>query len=367
MKMRRVMQGLSVSGVERWRFGPAAQLWYLKKRKKRRNGGSVVKSIPGLQLWLDAGAGALKSWDAAPASGMGTFFYGFPSGYTANGSTHSIRIFPYKYVSGVQVFSMGYLDVSVADDNSFSTYAIEWSWDAVPGADGYRVLKSDPGHGLAFDYSVDITNTNFIDSFSAYFAGGSTVTPNDLSPASDGDPVYLWQDQSGNGNDAVQTTWAARPSFLTGVVNGKPVLSFDAVDDGMFTGAVPGTELTAFAVYAVNDNFYAARRCLQGDLANWLMGPFNLQYALYTAEFMHPGPSTNANVFVAHTGWQTASASKNYVNGVLASSHSGASTAPGHIALSTSGGYPEALNGVLAEVIVYSGALADADRQAVEN
>src|SRR3954471_1314656 len=164
-----------------WHFGRGTVAWYLKRRKRKRGGSSVVKSIPGLQLWLDAGVGALKSWDAAPASGSGTFFYGFPSGYTANGSTHTIRIFPYKYVSGVQVFSMGYLDVSVTDDNSFSTYAIEWSWDSVAGADGYRVLKSDPGHGLSFDYSVDIANNDFMDSFSAYFSGGSAVTPVDLS------------------------------------------------------------------------------------------------------------------------------------------------------------------------------------------
>src|SRR3954465_7793307 len=214
--------------VERsaWHFGQGTVAWYLKKWKRKRAGGSVVQSIPGLQLWLDAGVGALKSWDAAPGSGSSTFFYGFPGGYTADGPTHTIRIFPYKYVSGVQVFSMGYLDVSVTDDNSFSTYAIEWSWDAVAGADGYRVLKSDPGHGLSFDYSVDIANTNFMDSFSAYFTGGSTVTPNDLSLAGAGDPVYQWQDQSAHGNDAVQPTWAARPTFLTGVVNGKPVLSF---------------------------------------------------------------------------------------------------------------------------------------------
>jgi hypothetical protein len=289
-----------------------------------------------------------------------------PVEYTANGTTHTIRIFPYKLVSGVQIFSLGYLELSVTDDGSFRLYGIDWEWEAVVGADGYRVLKSDPSHGLAFDYSVDLSAPSFVDSFYEYFTGDGTVTPNDLSPAGEGDPVYLWQDQSGNGNDAVQPTWAARPSFLTGVVNGRPVLSFDAVDDGMFTGAVPGTELTALAVYAANDNVYAARRALQGDTANWLMGPFNQQYALYTADYMHPGPSTNANVFVAHTGWQTASASKNYVNGILASSHSGASTAPGHIELSTSGGYPEAMNGLMAEVIVYSGALADAERAAVE-
>src|SRR3954467_8094808 len=67
-----------------WYFGEGTVAWYLRRRRRKRNAGSVVKSVPGLQLWLDAGVGALKSWDAAPASGMGTFFYGFPSGYTAN-------------------------------------------------------------------------------------------------------------------------------------------------------------------------------------------------------------------------------------------------------------------------------------------
>lgn len=51
------------------------------------------------------------------------------------------------------------------------------------------------------------------------------------------DPVQQWNDLSGNDRHASQATLAARPLFKTNVLNGKPVLRFDGVDDWMRTVA----------------------------------------------------------------------------------------------------------------------------------
>lgn len=52
-----------------------------------------------------------------------------------------------------------------------------------------------------------------------------------ITGLSDGDPVTTWADESGEGNDATQATTAKKPSYETGVLNGKPVVRFDGVDD----------------------------------------------------------------------------------------------------------------------------------------
>lgn len=45
------------------------------------------------------------------------------------------------------------------------------------------------------------------------------------------DPVPTWADLSGNGYDAVQATGSKQPSYRTSVIDGRPVIRFDGVDD----------------------------------------------------------------------------------------------------------------------------------------
>jgi hypothetical protein len=52
----------------------------------------------------------------------------------------------------------------------------------------------------------------------------------------DGDPVSSWPDSSGNGKTATQTG-TSRPLFKSNIVNGKPVVRFDGVDDSLWLPA----------------------------------------------------------------------------------------------------------------------------------
>lgn len=45
--------------------------------------------------------------------------------------------------------------------------------------------------------------------------------------------VFSWADQSGNGNDVIQTNEACQPQFVENVLNGKPVLRFTGSSDFM--------------------------------------------------------------------------------------------------------------------------------------
>ena len=74
---------------------------------------------------------------------------------------------------------------------------------------------------------------------------------------SDGDPVGTWADQSGNGNDATQSTAGFKPLYKTNIQHGKPIVRFDGSDDLMEisdTSIILGgqTGMTVFLVISEN-------------------------------------------------------------------------------------------------------------------
>ena len=65
--------------------------------------------------------------------------------------------------------------------------------------------------------------------------------------------VSRWHDQSGKGNDAIQLNSVRQPLFVDSVLNHKPVLRFDGVDDRLgFTGSTPMSQFTFFMVVKNN-------------------------------------------------------------------------------------------------------------------
>ena len=62
--------------------------------------------------------------------------------------------------------------------------------------------------------------------------------------------VSTWADKSGNGRDATQATTTRRPSYAA-TVNGRPVITFDGVDDQLRSSYVnTGTEMSVFMTFA---------------------------------------------------------------------------------------------------------------------
>jgi len=62
--------------------------------------------------------------------------------------------------------------------------------------------------------------------------------------------VSKWLDQSGNGNDAVETDTSRQPVLVNNELNGKPVISFDGVNDRLgFTGSKKMSQVSVFAVF----------------------------------------------------------------------------------------------------------------------
>lgn len=58
-----------------------------------------------------------------------------------------------------------------------------------------------------------------------------------ITGLADGGAVGTWSDLSGNGRDATQATAAKKPTYKTAIINGKPVVRFDGIDDYLKTAA----------------------------------------------------------------------------------------------------------------------------------
>lgn len=339
--------------------------YFLRRRRRGALPFNSPPDIAGLKLWLDAGVGLLAAWSAAPASGSPWVDYSPSSGYVASSFTHRVRIYPFKTVSGSRVYSANYLELEATDDGSTLFYFINWSWDAVAGAEGYRLLKSDTGSGFNFDVYHDVAGEAWTDAEAGAWSAGSEVTPHTTAPAVAGETVSVWSDQSGLGHDAVQENVAQRATLQGSIVNGRPVLRFDG-DDGYFTTLSLITPCTVFAVYALSGLGDLARRAVQGS-NNWLIGPYGPPHEFFNGTNFTDGPAVTRDIFVAQAAWQDGSTSRNFVNGVFVGSALGAGGGPGTVGLGTGGAAFEPLDGDLAEVIAYDSALSEVNLANVWN
>jgi hypothetical protein len=254
------------------------------------------------------------------------------------------------------VYSARYLELQVSDDGSTQLYYVNWSWDAVAGAEGYRILKADTGTGYNFDYFVDVYGTtSFVDTGYEIFASGADVSALDDGPIATDFAVSQWNDQSGLNNHATPLGQAAL--FQPGVISGRPVLRFNSTA-GHITPLVLNRPCTVFAVYALTGAGENARRAVQGS-NNWLIGPYGPVHEFYNGGGFAGGPVPVVGRFVAQAAWQSGSVSRNFVNGGFVGSALGAGSGPGTVGLGTGGAYGEGLDGDLAEVIAYDSALND--------
>lgn len=170
----------------------------------------------------------------------------------------------------------------------------------------------------------------------------------------DNDPVATWLDSSGSANDATQGTAANRPLYKTGILNGKPVVRFDATNDGMLTANNVFTALpiSFFVVYMGNGNGNA-RRTIQGvGGANWLIGPYLNEWRVFNGGFIGAGGLT-PGAFRVHTFIQNAGGGTFWLNGSLVGSNANTAV-PNTIALGAAGTFVEAIDGDVAEIIGYN-------------
>ena len=193
--------------------------------------------------------------------------------------------------------------------------------------------------------------------------------------------VSQWNDKSGNGVHATQSTANNRPENTSATLNGRAVMTFDGSNDIMsFTGTAR-TDETQFVV--VRNNMVASAVSNQQILGDASSG-FGV-----TAVIKNDG-STNSDVFTHCGGFSLGTTSARYqfpannpfgpaVVSAIRSSASGGilrtdgvqratCTTSNSYALARIGGVGSSLplNGYIAEIVIYSRALSVADVQRVE-
>jgi len=133
-------------------------------------------------------------------------------------TTVAIRVYAYKTVNGTTIYSPVGAQSAVVTSND--VFVVNWSWDAVPGAEGYRLLRNV--NDLGYNEYVDVTSgTTFTDDFWTGWAGGNTVTPTVVQTGNS----IMWNPTVGNANN-IAGTW--------GVLEAIAFASADETDSGPF-------------------------------------------------------------------------------------------------------------------------------------
>ena len=195
-----------------------------------------------------------------------------------------------------------------------------------------------------------------------------------------GGAVSAWNDQSGNFNNATQTTASQRPTLVPDAINGKPALRFDGANDSLAVAHAASLAITgnisSFFVVKFDDfaNFNAVWGKTQGNQ------PASTDF--YTAPGsgiprVFRGNGLGPNGVVAATSASTAgryaivgfdmlgNTLRHYLNGVA--NGDGLITAPlgdtgAPLWIGTRGDQFTRMKGDIAELIIYDSALSDTDR-----
>jgi len=179
-----------------------------------------------------------------------------------------------------------------------------------------------------------------------------------LALANDASVVQL-TDTSGSNNHGTQAVSGKRATYKTNIVNGLPVVRFDATDDGYATTLVlSAVPYTIHALYAYRGTTAQNRRVINGS-NNWLMGPHSGRYQAYSGGFAN-GFQVIQDDFVIHTVRQTATNTYNYLNGQLISTTSNTGVI-GTLQVGASGAFPEVADSDVAAIIAYPTSQSDAD------
>jgi hypothetical protein len=174
-----------------------------------------------------------------------------------------------------------------------------------------------------------------------------------ITGLNDNDPVATWLDSSGNGNNATQGTAGARPLYKTGIINGLPVVRFDATDDHMDTpnNVFTGNPFSVFIVFSGTVAAGTHRAINDNGGANFAIGSDNDSAIVFNGAFIGDPGAIVDDVPLLATYIHDGVTASFWVNGVLAGTNA-QTNAPGRIRLSAPAG--DTLNGDIAEILAYT-------------
>jgi hypothetical protein len=201
----------------------------------------------------------------------------------------------------------------------------------------------------------------------------------------DADPVTTWPNSSsfGSDRDVTQATAASRPTYRMNVLNGKPVVRFDGANDWLylFTGLMPEVvqPMTWFFVarttrFPDTADKQAILSAGGGTLNLIEFGQHAANYDIYAgASIGFTNPAPIIGTFTEFMWLQNGAASQFCVNGaepttVDTGTNKFAAGGEGFsIGSRNRDNSSEPLEGDIAEIMLYSRALSDSEREQVED
>jgi hypothetical protein len=221
------------------------------------------------------------------------------------------------------------------------------------GADGIWMGKSSSL------YKVHVGTTVGVAVVPTDIPGCKSWLKADSLVANDGDAIQTWTDSSGAGTSPTQATVGKRPLYKTNIVNGKPVLRFDGVDDFLkvaFTLNQPHTRLVVYKLLGS-----ANQASFDGNTSNTaLLLNRNTSTVAIFGGSVDLTANVTATAFHVIAGVYNGAGSKISVDGGTPVTGNPGSSAAGGISI---GAYPDGTfpsNIDVAEVLEFDSALSDA-------
>ena len=201
--------------------------------------------------------------------------------------------------------------------------------------------------------------------------------------AEDGESVEEWDNEAGS-NEATQTTESNRPTMTTGAINGYPALSFDGSNDFMLTSyhLLRNSSYTLFSVgvrkdsgknYVFGSNGGTENQSLfLGYYSNTQVRLTQWQNDLSATVSAYNSPAISPFLISGSLDTSSGRVVTEFRDGTKKSA-SGTNTDPvsgsniGRIGRAGRSTNPAYLNGDVAEVIAYTRALSDAEKQRVHS
>ena len=189
--------------------------------------------------------------------------------------------------------------------------------------------------------------------------------------------VAAWADRTANGQSVSQANAARQPTIAAGAINGLDAVKFDTAGgaDQLFNTTNYASPVSVFSVSQLTGG--ADYRLITSYTNNWLLGyhGHGTDKAHFDGWVNNPTiqPDTLPHIYNTVIRGGTSNSdlyvfdARNPSGMWLKASNGGGRSGPNGLALGTWGsGAGEGSNGLVGEVLIYNGAMSDADRQQVE-
>lgn len=334
-----------------------------------------------------------------------------------NGSLDDIKIFSRTLSSSevAALYNNSVLLPTTAPTNIVATAAnvsVQLSWSEAPWATSYNVKRSLVSGGpyatianvtnafckdasvvnnRTYYYVVSALNivgegTNSIQASATPFALTTWFKADAITDLVNGATVSTWTDSTGNGFNALQTLSANQPTYVTGAINGLPVIRFNSVNSSYLWFYRPvQDDFTIILVYksslgiSTGTDFWSGAGLVNGEQGGSVddLGTSLNANGQILAGTGNPDTSIHSGTGFANglphvmTFKRTKStgALALYVDGSIVAAATGGTqslASPNLLLLGAQGTLNNFYTGDIAEVQIYSAALTDTDRLGIE-